>query len=413
MSRVALKFVRTMVLAVSLAAIPGICALASATAADPHMDPRLVPGSCSACHAGHGASRSPMLPTSQKDLCLGCHETQAAAAEQSRAGLLTAGSEPTSLSSAMSMPYVHPVDDSAFSRDEPGVVTCTSCHSPHRGKPQENAATAVSGLPRRSARNPTRMEYQMCERCHGSGGATTEDLTDLSRMLYPGNRSFHPVEAVGGGDSPSLLPGLSGRQINCTDCHGNGSARAGGTVRGRADSSGGSAGPHGSPFRYLLAGQYTTTDGNDESAETYALCYTCHDREKVLDASSPFPLHRLHVVDEKASCASCHNAHGSVANRGLIRFGEETTIAAAAPSSATGELNFVSTGPGSGTCSLTCHGYDHPGTGYGGLATRDARSTAVESLLRGTDRRGRSRSSDGSTRRAPGGRVRVREDPPL
>jgi hypothetical protein len=70
-------------------------------------------------------------------------------------------------------------------------------------------------------------------------------------------------------------------------------------------------------------------------------------------------------VEERATCASCHDPHGSVDNRALIRFGEETYLGGAGPSLSTGRLAFVSAGPGSGTCYLTCHGVDHAATGYG------------------------------------------------
>ena len=399
MSRIALGIVQHAAFAAMLSLAPGLPALGAGQAINPHMDFSQVSGSCSACHSGHGASRSPMLPSSQKKICLTCHDTQEAASKQLSKGRLSASAAPTFLSDALSMPNTHPVDEDAFSRDEPGVVTCTSCHSPHRGKPQDAASVALSGLPRRSPRNPTRMEYEMCEKCHGSDGATTEDLTDLSRMLYPGNRSFHPVEAPSPDSSPSLLPSLSGRQINCTDCHGNGNRS-------------GSRGLHGSPFRHLLGREYATTDGSSEAENTYALCYTCHDRKKVLDGS-PFPLHRLHVVEAQASCASCHNAHGSVSNRALIRFGEETSIAVAAPSPSTGELFFVSQAQGSGSCSLTCHGVDHPNLAYGGLIRggRDSVSTAAEEALRSRESDRRARDPGTALRRDSGGRVR--EDPPL
>jgi len=65
------------------------------------------------------------------------------------------------------------------------------------------------------------------------------------------------------------------------------------------------------------------------------------------------------------SCATCHSGHGSVGNRALSRFGEETLIAGVTPSLRTGRLAFVSSGPGSGECYLTCHGRDHAPETYG------------------------------------------------
>jgi len=149
-----------------------------------------------------------------------------------------------------------------------------------------------------------------------------------------------------------VIPSLSGREISCTDCHGN-------------DAPAGARGPHGSGVAFILRAGYATADGNDEASSAYALCYECHDRERVL-SSSAFPAHRLHVVDQRASCSTCHNPHGSADNRALIRFGEEPGSVALSMSLSTGRLAFDSLGPGSGACYVTCHGYDHAPAVYGG-----------------------------------------------
>jgi hypothetical protein len=184
---------------------------------------------------------------------------------------------------------------------------------------------------------------------------TTQSVTDISRLLDPGNPSYHPVEAPAAGTSPSGIDSLRGGQINCTDCHGN------------ADPTG-ARGPHGSPVQYILLRSYNTIDG-PESEAAYALCYGCHDRQKVLD-SAAFPEHGEHIEKIGASCATCHNPHGSVINRALIRFGEETIVSGVAPSPSTGRLAFESTGPGSGACYLLCHGRDHGPATYGSASLK-------------------------------------------
>ncbi|NIM63433.1 MAG: hypothetical protein GTO30_17870, partial [Acidobacteria bacterium] len=153
------------------------------------------------------------------------------------------------------------------------------------------------------------------------------------------------------GAAESTRAALSGAEIECTDCHGN------------SDPSG-PAGPHGSRVQFILTARYTTVDGSPESVAAYELCYTCHDRNLILD-STVFPEHRLHVEERRASCATCHNAHGSVNNRALIRFGEETILSGVSPSLSTGRLVFESDVAGSGTCYLTCHGWDHAPATYG------------------------------------------------
>jgi cytochrome c553 len=240
-----------------------------------------------------------------------------------------------------------------------------------------------------SPRNPARFEYEMCADCHGSEGVTTQNLLDIRRQFSPDNRSYHPVEGPSLASSPSLLSGLSGRVMSCTDCHGN-------------SDPGGTRGPHGSAVRFILRSPYSTADGSQESSQAYSLCYTCHTREQVLD-SPAFPQHRMHIVEEMTSCATCHSAHGSVRNRALIRFGEETVLAGAvSPSAAAGQTAFLSDGEGSGACYLTCHGYDHSPATYGLSAAGEMETTGIQSqdglVLRPTRTPGARTRPDGRTR---------------
>lgn len=336
----------------------GLGFLASAGLAfNPHLDPSRVTGGCNACHRGHGVSRSPMLPAPQEEVCLSCHGAKGDADRQIQRGLLSANAAPQLMATNLRLPYAHPLTPGALSRREPTAVTCTSCHTPHLGSAAATASLEdPPGFKKVSPRDPNRLEYQLCQDCHGSEGIKAQTLLDLSRITSPTNRSFHPIEAPSLGHSPSVIERLSGKEINCTDCHGN-------------SNPGGPRGVHGSGVQYILRQDYTTVDGSSASTGTYALCYSCHLREEVLSSESPFPLHRLHVVDERSSCATCHNAHGSVGNRALIRFGEETTFGAAGPSPSTGQLAYFSDSPGSGLCFLSCHGEDHSPLGYGAMAT--------------------------------------------
>jgi predicted CXXCH cytochrome family protein len=297
-----------------------------------------------------------MLADTQSDVCLSCHGSRGKFDDKVTKGLVSPVAQPSFLDDVLSMPFIHPLSPEAFSRHEPGVVTCTSCHSPHRGTIPGRASDTPSGRKYLSPRNPERFEHELCEDCHGSEGATAQSFTDISRLLSPSSRSFHPVHAPASEPSQSVIPALAGAEINCTDCHGNSQANG---VRG----------PHGSSIRYILRRDYTTTDGGSESQSTYALCYSCHRREHLLE-QSPFPEHEEHVVEASASCATCHNPHGSVSNRALIRFGEETTVGGVSPSASTGRLEFVSDGPGSGACYLTCHGVDHAPEAYGIMELR-------------------------------------------
>jgi predicted CXXCH cytochrome family protein len=343
--------IRTLLLAA--ATVSTAAAVARADGGNPHVDPATVLGGCRACHRGHGESRSPMLPTAQGAVCLGCHGTQADRDRQVALGTLAGHARPRLLGSVLSLPHTHEVSGTAYSRHEASTVTCTSCHSPHRGLPRPDLDPGPGGVKLPAPNDPTRFEYELCQSCHGARGATTASLTDISRLFSPENRSYHPVEAPAVESSPSIIPGLAGAEINCTDCHGNADPQ-------------GPRGPHGSAVPFILKANYATSDGGMESADTYALCYGCHQRE-ILLKSSAFPDHGRHIVGSRASCATCHNPHGSVENRALIRFGEETLVAGVSPSTSASILAFVSEGPGSGACYLTCHGVDHGPKTYGVL----------------------------------------------
>ena len=110
--------------------------------------------------------------------------------------------------------------------------------------------------------------------------------------------------------------------------------------------------------------EYQLGDPVVETFQSYALCYQCHNRTTLFSGTSGFP-HRRHVVDAGASCAVCHDAHGSRRNPFLVNFlvrgkaGEEVVRR-----SASGRLAFESTGRGKGRCFLDCHGSNHDPKSY-------------------------------------------------
>jgi len=316
---------------------------------NPHVDEGFVPGSCLACHRGHGVSFSPMLPSTQVELCLGCHGTRTERERQVHEGVVLPSMNPILLESVLQKSFTHPLNREVFSEHDSGV-TCTSCHSPHRASAGRGTG---QGSRRLSPKNPAKLELELCLSCHGNAapGAVSTRPGDVGRLVRSRNPSYHPIEAPTTGRSPSVDPQLSGGEVNCTDCHGN-------------DDPDGPRGPHGSNVPYLLRSTYETVDGAPESRRVYFLCYGCHQREVVLSETSSFPLHALHVVDVKASCATCHDPHGSEQHRGLIRFGDGRGPGFVSPSSS-GVLRFESFSPGSGSCSLLCHGRDHDPEGYG------------------------------------------------
>ncbi|MCX5688981.1 MAG: cytochrome C, partial [Planctomycetota bacterium] len=146
--------------------------------------------------------------------------------------------------------------------------------------------------------------------------------------------------------------------MDCSSCHASESGRSAGGV--------GPSGTHGSSYAGLLSARYEVADNTSESASVYALCYKCHDRANILNDVS-FKEHKKHIVDLRAPCAACHDAHGigsaqgtATGNSNLINF----ATAIVTPSRRTGRLEYRDTGRYRGQCYLTCHGEDHGPLSY-------------------------------------------------
>lgn len=246
-------------------------------------------------------------------------------------------------------------------------VECVDCHNPHAANDRTasppdipGSMDGVSGVTiARGAVMPAQFEYQVCFKCHAD---PVQQIPFIPRVLNNtntqetfalSNSSYHPV--VGMGRNPNVPsipstyePALTPTSIiYCFDCHG--------------DNTGGTSGPHGSDYEPILKYQYETADGTSENAQSYDLCYHCHNRISILNNDS-FSLHREHIVDQNTPCSVCHTAHG-VADDGfsgshthLINF--DTRVV----SPVAGNTNpfFTDMGvPLSGSCTLVCHGQEH------------------------------------------------------
>ncbi len=227
-----------------------------------------------------------------------------------------------------------------------------------------NASGALAGVTGVSSSgsvvSPLRYEYELCFRCHGDSASRGQarvnrqyPITNTRLEFQSSNKSYHPVLNPGAsGSVPSLIsPWTVTSRMYCTDCHNNDQGpNAGGS---------GANGPHGSTYPSLLERQLIFTDYNPENSGTYALCYKCHSRSSILSDQS-FNLHRLHIVDQRTACTTCHDPHGVNNTKHLINFNVDYVT----PSS-NGKIQYVSSGPRRGNCTLTCHGRDHKSESYG------------------------------------------------
>jgi formate-dependent nitrite reductase cytochrome c552 subunit len=280
---------------------------------------------------------------------------------------------------------VHPILNNSGVHDPaedpingPRHVECADCHNPHATKSTSatapNASGALAGVKGVNSSgatvNAVSYEYEVCYRCHadsinrGSAKVNRQYVQTNTRLEFqPSNASFHPIETVGRSSSvPSLIaPLTTGSRMYCADCHNN--------DQGPGAGGSGPNGPHGSTYTPLLERQLLLTDNNTESIANYALCYKCHGRDSILADDSFKGVnslnqdrgHRYHIVDQKTACTTCHDSHGVATVPHLINFNTGNGYVTA---SSNGRIEYVSTGTGSGNCSLTCHGFDHNATTY-------------------------------------------------
>ncbi|MFO0839814.1 MAG: cytochrome c3 family protein [Phycisphaerae bacterium] len=326
---------------------------------------------CATCHVPHGAAQSERLLRARAfDLCISCHDGMTGRNVASVIGRRS-GHKPRRV--------VTPHDPTEDPRTMPAHVECVDCHNPHaaQGNPTGQSAMLVraqgpgymptlesvpgvslTGLPKPDAT----AYYEVCFRCHADNPVPLprrvirdrDEGGNIRRQFQPTAASAHPVTFAARlvAETPSLLPAVRAQPyLSCQDCHNNPDARQlGGS---------GPNGPHGSPFEKLLVDRYDTADLTIETAQSYALCYRCHDRNSILGDQS-FPLHSQHIVRGRAPCSACHAPHGVAGSprehSHLINF--DLAIVS-------GQRQFVDQGRRAGSCTLTCHGVQHVNFTYG------------------------------------------------
>jgi hypothetical protein len=304
-----------------------------------------------------------LIFAAEEDTCLSCHDGSVAATDIAR--------ELEKLSTHRVSAYLGEHEPGEDFRSMPRHVECQDCHNPHAVVTAEataplagGALALVPGVTTEGTETEiARFEYEVCLRCH-----LDESSPVVNRQIYEpnmrlkfdvGSSSYHPVMGPGRNlEVPSLIaPWGASSYVYCTDCHSNDSGAKG--------LGAGPRGPHGSNWPTLLERPYTTVDGATEDSSQYGLCYKCHSRSSILNDDS-FPTHRKHIVDARTSCATCHDPHGISAGQGnstrnshLINFSTDGVRA-----NSVGDLFFEDRGNVAGSCSLSCHDFDHIDTSY-------------------------------------------------
>ena len=316
---------------------------------------------CEGCHRPHAAGHGPSLlaQSSEAANCTVCHGGTVAT---------------KNIQNEFNKTYHHPIENAVWTHTPkedatlmPRHVSCADCHNAHAANASTASLPNVSGplLGTRGINQggtaviPANYEYEVCYKCHGLSSATTAGLTRQdnirnARLLFdPVNPSYHPVAAIGKNTTIQnlLLPNTASSLIGCSSCHNNDAWTSGGTAP---------AGVHGSIYQPILASEDLSDQTVVESTQTYALCYTCHDRNAFLtDTVGKFP-HARHVIQDQEPCAACHDAHGSRTYPHLINFMlfDRNGIAVATPSTVQGLLKYIPPPAGTttgGQCYLNCH----------------------------------------------------------
>jgi len=323
---------------------------------------------CSSCHRSHGAPhpRRLLAAVTEEGVCLVCHDGRVAAKDLRRVSV--------KYSAHRVDVYTDIHDPTENPNNMPPHVECIDCHNSHATRARSTggqlpgplssvSGVSISGTFRREAA----FEYEVCLKCHGITENPnpivfrTDNVTNARLQFDPQNPSFHPVADIGRNPNIQglITPLTPASRTPCTSCHDSDAASQLG--------SGAPRGPHGSNYRPILAAEYhlDATMGR-ESYQLYALCYGCHDRNTLLNRHDSFP-HQRHVADADigASCAVCHDAHGSRQNPHLINFmSRDLTGKVVVTASSSGQLEYDSLGTGAGRCFLTCHGSDHNPKNY-------------------------------------------------
>ncbi len=369
---------------------------------------------CESCHRPHApAVAQRLVKGMEENVCFQCHDGTVTTRNIKAEFLSKTYTHPVLLT-----PSAHDASESPSSAVNPlpetsvGVARhaeCADCHNSHMANASAAqpplASGALLGVKGQSSSNAfltqVTNEYEVCFKCHGDSANKPQSLDrstagigygrNAQRQYDAGNlnayntraeftlsTSFHPVvrgRNLSTVEVPSLRstvmsaaggpmanrPLSSGSQIYCTDCHNSD------TGRNLATSSSSPSGPHGSNLAHLLergsAMEPAPAAPGSGSGISYtlannALCDKCHDVQNSVLVDRSFGKHRVHVVDQRAACSTCHDPHASQSPM-LVNF----DLSIVAPNSS-GVLQFTRTSPGHGTCSLRCHGTEHNNLSY-------------------------------------------------
>lgn len=345
-----------------------LCLSAAPASAGVHLDRKNLPLACATCHF-----KSNLKSGGGSAGCITCHGNPQRRIDSPKmpAKAVANVGHLKNVEAEFYKTFRHPVFDTP-GRHRPNEILpevdskalrhaeCVDCHHPHFVS-KDNRFAGLKGKRVVNRDLAPVKEAELCYRCHGDSVNLPGKYTNKRIEFSLNNPSYHPVEGEGKSSAVvSLIRPYKEKKIastdisiiTCSDCHGN-------------DDADGPKGVHGSRNRFILKDNFDASDNIAESPYTYALCYRCHSRTSILGNES-FKYHALHIQGKQValsgtSCFTCHNSHGSVDAKYLLRFNKLIV----SPNSK-GLLKFVEKGTAkfSGECYLTCHGVEHNPKSY-------------------------------------------------
>lgn len=355
---------------------------------------------CAACHKGHKAAmgaRSKVLKGGVEQLCTPCHEEPGTTSAADGAPKLPtwngqgSGHLKNRFSSRRAENYTRTVR--AGGKTLKLTQDCAGCHDPHGKERGRLRITAFDARGQLLDRRPKSVA-EVCFGCHAGPEAAPlqSGPSDLGALFAKGAASSHAIGATAAGrpELPSLRTSAFQGPLDCGSCHGN------------PDPSG-AKGPHVSTQAAILKAPFGREKDMARLGErANDLCFLCHDKQSILSNQS-FAFHGQHLngftntgslaaqrqapalseaaavlglrsprdfrpgrggaylpgYGEPTTCATCHASHGSLRQPSLVEFDRSVV----SPSSV-GAPSFQRSTLGHGTCTLTCHGYDHVQTRY-------------------------------------------------